>query len=300
VHDAKHELPQAIHGVYHKQDYQMREDLLKHFPEFPDLTLLPEAYPVLSGSELANTWKSMYASDGEVVAVDGTLGAIRLPNSPIQKILSVDLCEVVRRTHQAAAAALGRDLDTISNDVWNYRIGIPADKVPYLVTVLMNLGEVAPDPEIDDIRNELLAIRDEETLIIANTSTLPGCEKATIEFLAHYLPDCFDGIILPRNHDGQGQTTKAQALEALLSTIGRARGDLAELIHIDDAPHHTQAILKELSHIALHGACIMPIFEAGAKSISDPHALPIPDEAERVSSPLQAIRLARDLLSNKG
>jgi hypothetical protein len=82
--------------------------------------------------------------------------------------------------------------------------------------------------------------------VIANTSTLPGCELGTIQdFSTTYnLSDCFDGLLLPRNHDGRGTVTKATALKSASHDLGL---DFAAIpfLHIDDSLHHIDGFVGE-------------------------------------------------------
>lgn len=87
--------------------------------------------------------------------------------------------------------------------------------------------------------------------IVADTSTLPGCEKNTIDFLERYYPACFEGILLPRNHDGHGKVTKAMAFAAAQDAIATTFGEEVyevPIVYIEDTPHHTSAFKDVFPH----------------------------------------------------
>jgi hypothetical protein len=126
---------------------------------------------------------------------------------------------------------------------------------------------------------------------------LPNCERATIEnLLAKELPSYFDGIILPRNHYGDGTVTKGDALRAVVSTItGSENGKVEKVVHIDDAPHHIADVGSVLDDVAEEGAAIMPVYEPGPLAIeSEPPKL-YPSVITSLS-PLEAFEKANHFL----
>ena len=208
-------------------------------------------YPTATADELADRLGAMVC--GKTVGMDGILGAVRVPESDeqIRGIASVDLCEVVRGTVKSMALALGREY--VGND---YPVGIWGDShetidndfkqstICSLAHVLMNNGHVPAVENIDAITTLLRRWRSEEDVFcIANTSTLPGNELATLEFMDKFMPECFDGIAFPRNHNGLGQTTKAAAVSEV-NTILDVHGQQPKYaVHIDDVEHHVATMV---------------------------------------------------------
>lgn len=207
---------------------------------------IAEHYPAPSLERLCLAWKE-YDPYAEMVQAPGVYGIVREPsfNESFTCIASIDLCEVIRETDDALYRMRG---DTI----WKH--GVP-DKPSYsgerfpdhvigpLVTVLMNAGEVQPVEGIDKIALILQDWRDNGVYVVANTSTLPGCELATISFFRKYLPSSFDGILLPRNHDGTAAKTKGWVLCQLIEKINPG---IRAVFHIDDVTHHIVGVHNEL------------------------------------------------------
>lgn len=200
-------------------------------------------YPIASDEELVEAWEAY--SDKPAVAVQGAYGVYNLIDSPVQAVASVDLCEVVRDTVVGLDKLIGGQQIRRSNyseGAWYEALSrgkdYEASVVVSVVQVMMNEGLVEPVEEIDMIARHLKNWRANGIYCIANTSTLPGCELGTIKHtLERDLPGCFDALVLPRNHDGQGKITKAGALSLLAS---EAKIDLLNVprVHIDDNSHH--------------------------------------------------------------
>jgi hypothetical protein len=277
----------------------LKPELLSYFPDYPDLTLPPDRFPALTPQELVRSWQATQGGPGDrIVPTSDILGVVALPDRPSTSILSVDLCEVVRETHYATALAVGLDRSYIANDIWLYRAsGLDHAQVPFLVTVLMNRGEVSPIQDIGEVAQIIRSLKEEQPdlLVVANTSTLPGCEVVTLEFLAEHLPGCFDGILFPRNHFGDAAVTKADAIAQLLKTVNGGQA-CERLVHIDDAPHHAGAIINAMSRLAFQGCCIMPTYARGDNSHTDTVA-PLPEGAVLATSPVEAFSLAREYLA---
>ncbi|RYX78988.1 hypothetical protein EON76_04735 [bacterium] len=208
--------------------------------------LLDHEYPTATPDELAVRLGTMVCA--KTVGMDAILGAVRVPepHEQIEGIASIDLCEVVRGTVKSMAVAFGREY--VGND---YLIGIWGDShetvdndvkqstICSLAHVLMNNGHVPAVENIDAITTLLRRWRNEENVFcIANTSTLPGNELATLEFMDGFMPDCFDGIAFPRNHNGRGLTTKAAAVSEVNAILNTHDQQPHYAVHIDDVEHH--------------------------------------------------------------
>ena len=243
-------------------------------------------------------WQSYLGGEVAVKQVEGLLGVVVERERPLTSIISIDLCEVVRRTHEAVTLAMDRDLSWLGNRVWEYNFPeLSEQEVADLVTVLMNHTDILPVEGIDEIGATLRAIRSEEPdiLIVANTSTLPGCERVTIDFLRRHLPDCFDGILFPSSKHVGSKLTKADALRSLLVSINGGQ-PCARLVHIDDAPYHAASIIGAMPRLANDGLCIVPLYEAGANAIADDIGNDLPPEAHIVQGPIAAFAATRDYL----
>ena len=116
--------------------------------------------------------------------------------------------------------------------------------VQLILQEFMHHDHVPPMSLNTAIGSMLRKWRNDGVYVIANTSTLPGCELSTIRFLDEVYPGCTQGILLPRNHDGLGKITKMQALEATKQAISRESGyDLTDtpVVAIDYAYHHAKS-----------------------------------------------------------
>lgn len=205
-------------------------------------------YPIPSNDELQDMWKNYHAEQATVASCEGVLGVYRVPDEPVRAIASIDLCEVIRDTAGALAEATGtRDIvtpGTYAGGTWYDGNRTSRDYEARVITsvlqVLMSEGHVPPLEDIPAVASLLRRWRANGVYCVANTSTLPGCEAGTITHtLGRDLPDCFDALILPRNHDGSGPLTKAKALGVLATEAGIDAPHLP-IVHIDDMPHHIQ------------------------------------------------------------
>lgn len=185
---------------------------------------------------------------------EGTYGTAEVPTALPTAFLSVDLCEVVRETAGSLFATRGGtiedmvvDAETGYMDYSKELNGWGEDHQWYKQTLLqeyMHHDHVKPVPHSGTISDLLRAWRQKGVYIVANTSTLAGCEASTIRFLHEQFPNCFQGILLPRNHDGKGSTTKAMIFDELIRSVQRELNTSDETneiprIAIDDALHHS-------------------------------------------------------------
>lgn len=262
--------------------------------------LLP--YEAYEESHLLEDWTSLYAPDrtGRVVPLSPQiLGVLTVPETTPTRLASIDLCEVLRDTHLASAFAVGKDRSHISDGIWNYgdTLGLDRTITPELVKAVMNADLVKPVAQIAEIREILLDWKQQDVYVIANTSTLPNCERATIQnLLARELSGCFDGIVLPRNYEGTSSITKGSALRAVQNTLAQHGGPqkFEKALHIDDAPHHLEHVGAVIGSIATSGALIMPRYEAGELATRLDHA--VNSDVLVATSPLDAFTQAHDFL----
>lgn len=163
----------------------------------------------------------------------------------------LDLCEVVRETGIAVARMGGGGLDEVFNpeegtaDYGNHFLNFTRDDMIKITVQIMMDHDLIDAVQFHEALTAFMQRwKAAGTYIVADTSTLPGCEKNTIDFLERYYPSCFDGILLPRNHDGNGRTTKADAFAAAQNAIALWYGKEiydAPIVYIEDTPHHTTA-----------------------------------------------------------
>lgn len=205
---------------------------------------LDEEYTAPSTEELLTLW-SNYTSSTDFRPITGVYGVYDAPEGEVKAVASVDLCEVVRDTvvclDSATGIRLGRRGNYEAGTWFNKKDNGPAYEfsvISSVLRVMMSRGLVQPVEEISDIRDTLRSWRHNGIYVVANTSTLPGCEQGTIEHtLSRDLPDCFDALVLPRNYDGSGSVTKAGALSILAEEAGIDLPGLP-VVHIDDMAHH--------------------------------------------------------------
>ncbi len=131
-----------------------------------------------------------------------------------------------------------------------------------IVRVLMNKDHVAPAASHEDIAGVMREWRRHGVFVVANTSTLSGCEIPTVRFLKKYYDSCFDGIVFPRNHDGNGKITKAAALGMTLDELSNFGVEPTFAMHIDDTTHHIEAMLTTPPHPNM--GLFMPRFASNA------------------------------------
>lgn len=209
---------------------------------------LSHEYPTPSQAELTEHWQS-YAPDAQLVEAPGVFGVIQVPETLPEVVVSVDVCEVLRQSHASLRKVEDVTDSPIKDNIFNYRQSLYSKDdrdVVSIIRVLMNNNLVMPVEDIDKIAALMQDWRSQGAYIVANTSTLPGCEPATIDFFNTYLPDCFNGLLLPRNHDGTQPLTKGVAIKNLIEKFRADFGSVPKLaMHIDDAPHHQHGFIRE-------------------------------------------------------
>lgn len=204
-----------------------------------------EQASVPSIEKLQESWRFHHGETTELISPNECIyGTYELPVTHPSFVVSLDLCEVVRQT--------GPSLTSIySNEDFAHQYGDyygdsllgdnPQQAREILLPHLMNMNHVAPVPFSEVIALFMRRWRQAGAYIVANTSTLPGCEESTIRFLAEQYSGTTQGILFPRNHDGRGSNTKANILAQALEDITAASGyDLQTVprIAIEDAEHH--------------------------------------------------------------
>lgn len=250
---------------------------------------LDHVYPVPGTDELIEHWAETHGH-ADVIEAPGVFGAVRQPEEEVGIVASIDLCEVVRGTLHSMLGVYAKDeADIQAYSSYGPNFDIDGTRVVAIVQALMNHGHVKPVEGIERIASTLRTWRLAGVYCVANTSTLPGCEKATIEFLDEYLEGCFDGVLLPRNHDGSGPITKGHALgfvtEAFVSTEGFA-------LHIDDAPHHCEAVQAHVGELLgeENVATVMPLYPGNGTP---------PGNTIPADSPVHAFEIADSLVSER-
>ncbi len=175
-----------------------------------------------------------------------------MPHSRPTAYASVDLCEVVRQTSYTLRTVEGEVVDPIEC-IHHYAEGMqgvtPDDITPVVQTLMAN-GHIPPVEGIGRIREIMHGWKAAGVYIVANTSTLPGCEIGTIRFFEQHLPGVFDGILLPRNHDGSHPVTKGVAARNMLEFFNEGSGEPTAVIHIDDLAHHNAGFRAAVGGLA--------------------------------------------------
>lgn len=218
---------------------------------------LDEQYPLPSSAELCGELQQLVGEHEEVFEPADVFGALRRPRAgeQIDGVMSVDLCEVLRYTARSLADSMG--IEEYNSNRYMDALWDASDQGPeYLQNVLqaktqlfMHMDLVKPVEDHDKIAELMQGWRKERGVyVVANTSTLPGCEIPTLRFLNQYYPDCFDGIVLPRNHDGNGKITKADALSCVLEELAAYGAEPQFAGHIDDTIHHLDAMAAHPPH----------------------------------------------------
>lgn len=208
--------------------------------------LLDNDYPIPSNEELTSAW-SEYLGE-QAIAAEGVFGVFRAAGN-IAALASIDLCEVVRESSHMVDHVYGLEPHRrahYKNGTWAEHIEEDIERATTMpiVQAAMNADLMVPDSDIEAIVDIMRGWRANRVYVAANTSTLPGCELATVNlFLDRHMKGCFDALVLPRNHDGKGSMTKALALSILASEIGLDE-NAVPLLKIDDATHHINSFLS--------------------------------------------------------
>ncbi len=231
---------------------------------------LREEYPTITEVGLVEAWQE-YTGCSQVELIPGVLGALKAPQEAPTSFASIDLCEVVRHTHRGLRQVENVSAGTI-DDIHAYCHGLSIHNNADITTVaqvLIQADLIEPVDDIDHIASTLQAWRERGVFVFANTSTLEGCEQGTIDFLAKYLPDGFDGIAFPRNHDSTLPLTKGVVAANIIGKLSAS--GLVVAIHIDDKPAHNTAFLAALQAGGHHVGTFQP--EYPSSHAADPSSI---------------------------
>lgn len=220
---------------------------------------LGKEYPTPSPKELTDSW-SDYLDGRPVVTAPNIFGAVQLPEQPPTGYASIDLCEVVRQTAESVYAV--EKPNDRPDCIHCYAGGLAIQGDAEAVTqTLMNSGQIPPDSDIAPIADIMRSWRNDGIYVFANTSTLPGCEISTIKFLKEYLKGTFDGILLPRNHDGLSPTNKGTAARNLVQLLRKDPSVEQTIIMIDDKTHHHVDFRRAMADLPnLNFASYQPLY----------------------------------------
>lgn len=211
---------------------------------------LHDEYPVPSAEALQAKWQAYLGEGIKIIAAPGVYGAVRVPEDTPRVYASVDVCEVLRETHLSMRKVEEPEPKPVQN-IHAYADGLSfanSKDITSVLQVMMTNALVEPVTGIEEIASIVREWRKQGAYVIANTSTLPGCENGTIEFFDEYLPDCFDGILLPRNHDGSLPLTKGIAGKNVVELF--SPGERVTAIHIDDSQHHNVSFRNEVGALS--------------------------------------------------
>ena len=240
----------------------------------PGKSLDPEFRPATS--EKLQSQLSNMLGNVETTGVDGVLGAIRVPRpgENIRGIVSLDLCEVVRKTAFALSTTAGKGYHgrTYMDGLWDVPEHIVAEitqqfdnpddpdtqqaiheaigrnyvdpTVRAIVQVMVNGGHIKPVEGFEEIADMLTSWRESGLYVVANTSVAAGCEEKTNEFLDENFPNGVDGSVFPGNHDGKGRIKKADALGFVVKKLESYGQRPRHLFIVDDTPRHNKDIIN--------------------------------------------------------
>lgn len=214
-------------------------------------------YPVITQDELGEAWQHYAERTDEPTDMGDLLGVAYIPEQQPTAFISVDLCEVVRSTC-ASLWAMEQPFGTPIENIHGYGAGMKRihedDDITKYVTALMNNDLVRPIDGIDQISNLTRKWRKDGAYVFANTSTLPGCEAATVRYLGERMLGSFDAILFPRNHENNtGIMNKGIAGRLLIEQCMQAFPEPSEhgipAIHIDDLSHHLASFQREVGEL---------------------------------------------------
>lgn len=209
---------------------------------------LDSEYPTPTDSELQAHFTRYRPDTADIRSTSDVFGVYSaVPTGGIRAIASIDVDEVLRDATGALHMATG-----IASSLKSYAAGTWFDETAHgkeytqniitsVLRVTINAGLVPPMPQIATMRAIVQSWRRQGIYCVANTSTLPGCEPGTIRYaLGRDMPDCFDAVLFPRNHHGQGPLTKALAVSLLASEL-EVDLEVLPIVHIDDTDHHIES-----------------------------------------------------------
>lgn len=290
---------------------------------------LDALYPPATQPQLQEAFGVMTGSQATDVHPD-VLGTIRIPGveEEIKGVISVDLCEVVRETARALSTTAGNDYrgreymeglwevpehvaEELEHDPEAIQMYVD-NTIRSIVQVMANGDFIQPVNGIGRIGEMMKSWKNDDSMyIIANTSMAPGCELATLRMLDRYMPDVFDGVLFPRNHDGSGKIKKADALSFAIDKLRTYDKNPIAILNVDDTSRHnlhateripgvmnfmplyneqTQALAK--LGIDLYAAVEQPTEQTGiGYTINESHIMNMlkpfaPGAAERIRLPL--------------
>ncbi|MCX6727204.1 MAG: hypothetical protein NTX11_00095 [Candidatus Saccharibacteria bacterium] len=249
---------------------------------------LDHEHPIPTIDELVDHWADTHGHI-DVFEAPGVFGAVRTPDQVPTFVASIDLCEVVRHTKGSLLGVAGIPLSELDlSNTYHDATSVSDDAVQPIIQTLMNHDHVDPIEGIEEIRDIMRSWRELGAYVVANTSTLPGCETSTTSFLHQYLEGCFDGIVFPRNHDGSGPISKGHALAFIIDTY--CEPSKTRALHIDDTFYHCNSVKEHVS--ALIGAdnisTIMPVY---------PGSPAVPKGTISATSPMHAFMIADSIVS---
>lgn len=208
---------------------------------------LPESSP---DPDIQKLWQAYTGQTAH--ALSEVVSAYIHPTRHTHSIASVDIDELLRDTSIGFGRVVG--LNTVRGQ---YSRETPFDEytckdktetqnrrsfVDFAIRAAIYTGAAKPDEDIESLAETLRKWRTNGVYVVANTAGLEGCDTATIGFLQEFLPGCFDAVLFPRNHDGNGEVTKVEALKLLAETTGMELSDMP-LAFLDDMEHQlTDAI----------------------------------------------------------
>ncbi len=245
-------------------------------------------FPVPTDEALQIAWSDYLGHEEDVVAAPGVYGVVGLPAKPPRAYASIDLCEVLRQTGMALRSVEEQPPKSVKEIECAHHYGEGLSIVNYtsVIQVLMNHDLVPPIEDIEEVVDIIREWRESGVYTAANTSTLPGCELATVRFLGRYATGAFGGILFPRNHDGKSTLTKGVAARNVLHEFGG--DDPATVVHIDDVTHHNinfRAAMQGPSGAQV--ATFQPRY---------PSCFPVDEGSVQTETPLEAFRQADEFL----
>jgi len=262
-------------------------------------------YPTPTQDELCDLWRDYTGSDAVEQPPNGIFGAMITPDKPPIGIISIDACEVLRNTNLdiTRVQRSAEDLrDKPIKSIHRYGEGCTYEDnhtdIQVLAQVLMDGGHITPVENIDQIGAIMQRWRAMGAYVVANTSTLPGCEPGTIRFFGRFLPGAFDAILLPRNHNSnRSLPTKGDVAADLTLAIEQAafgdkvpstrlERDLAA-IHIEDKPCHNSAFYESMDAIGATAYTVQPMYPSHHEA--DPRSV-------QAYTPLAAFHIADRIL----
>lgn len=241
----------------------------------PEKHVLESKWRQPTKTELEQYWIDLQPERRPLLDLpEGVYGVCHKPDVPPQAFAVLDLCEVVRDSALAVAAMHDGSLENVFNeddahfsDYGTKFLNLPRstkeiDYITILVQELMDQQQVKAVPFHEAIAAFMERWRAANVYIVADTSTLPGCEKSTIDFLDQYYKNCFDGILLPGNHNGNGRTTKAEVFLSMRSVMSdelEANLEDIPIVQIEDTPHHVDPFFE--GQAFEHMKTFMPVYD---------------------------------------